>query len=102
MPTLKEYENFVQSTARVRDQYWYSCLGLAGETGEVIEHIKKVVRDENRTVSPERLVALKSELGDVFWYATRLTMELGLTLDEVLKGNIDKLTHRLAHGKATG
>lgn len=102
MTQLTDYQAFVNSTARVKDKFWYACLGLAGETGEVIEHIKKVVRDENSTVSDERKQAIKLELGDVFWYATRLANELGLTLEEILNSNIEKLTHRQKHGKVTG
>ena len=97
---LEEYQNFVKSTAHKRDDaYWYACLGMAGETGEVIEIIKKVVRDKESVVDSGDLHNLRLEIGDVLWYMTRLLNELGLTLDEVIAANVEKLTHRRTYGK---
>jgi NTP pyrophosphatase (non-canonical NTP hydrolase) len=98
--TLNDYQDFVNKTMTVKDmRYTYAALGLAGETGEVVEHIKKIVRDENKEASPERIQLLKGELGDVLWYLTRLANELGLTLREIVEGNVEKLLNRRQYGK---
>lgn len=68
-------------------------LGLVGEVGEVVEHIKKDRRlgDKRKPLSREKLV---DEGGDVLWYLTRLFGENGITLEEVMDYNIVKLTER--------
>ena len=99
---LTNYQLFIQETARVKAKYWYACLGLAGEVGEVIEVVKKLVRDSDSKMTPEIREKIKLELGDVLWYAGRLMGELDLTFREVIEANIDKLTDRKLHGKVTG
>ena len=83
----------------------YPALGLAGETGEICEKIKKIIRDDGGKVSNEKkeLLNLKKksfafrrwqltkEMGDVFWYLASLGVELGLHLDDIAQANIDKL-----------
>jgi NTP pyrophosphatase (non-canonical NTP hydrolase) len=73
----------------------YCGLGLGGETGEVLEHLKKIQRDNNGVVSPERREALSKELGDILWYLARVASELGLELNTIALNNIDKLRDRM-------
>lgn len=87
---------------RVRAHYIYLALGLAGETGEVVEKIKKAVRDDYGRFTDSGIEAIKLELGDVLWYLTRLASELGLSLDVVAQANLDKLEARKARGKLHG
>lgn len=61
----------------------YCALGLYGETGEVLNQWKKVYRDDNGVISPERLENLLHELGDVLWYAVRMAVEWGLEIDKL-------------------
>jgi hypothetical protein len=49
----------------------YTLLGLCGETGELMNQLKKVIRDDGAVLTVERLGKLIDELGDVCWYATR-------------------------------
>ena len=46
----------------------YTALGLCGESGEVIEPIKKAVRDSEGTMPFSKRQELMKELGDVIWY----------------------------------
>ena len=64
------------------DGYMEKALGLAGETGEVMEKVKKMIRDKNGVFSPtpEDLEELKKELGDVLWYLSALAFYMVLTL----------------------
>ncbi|MBI4437353.1 nucleoside triphosphate pyrophosphohydrolase family protein [Candidatus Uhrbacteria bacterium] len=81
---------------------YYPALGLGGEVGEVLNKIKKVMRDHEGQVTPEFREDLKSELGDVLWYVASVASELGLNLDEVAQANVDKLASRQARGVIGG
>lgn len=70
------------------------CLGLAGETGEVLDMVKKWVFHE-KELDKEHL---KKEIGDVMWYVTMLCESFGFDLDEILQMNIDKLMARYPEG----
>ena len=72
----------------------YPTLGLAGEAGEVANIVKKIQRDFGGKITDEIRTKLKDELGDVLWYISACSDELGLTLDEVAEFNIEKLTKR--------
>jgi len=102
--TFDEYQKFARSTAVYNSELGaiYSALGLAGETGEVIEHVKKMARDDNRTPTPERVEKIRKELGDVLWYLANLASDLGLDLEGVVSANIDKINGRIARGTQHG
>ena len=72
----------------------YPMLGLGGESGEVLEKMKKIIRDENSKVSEEKKQELKKELGDVLWYLAAISTELGLDLEDVIQVNLKKLASR--------
>lgn len=72
----------------------YATLGLAGESGEVAEQVKKTWRNDNCEVTPEREDAIEDELGDVLWYVAQMCNELGLDMSSVAKRNIKKLQDR--------
>ena len=69
-------------------------LGLSGETGEVVEHIKKYVFHEKEL----DIDAVEKELGDVLWYLTALINDLDLSLDSVMTKNVEKLRKRYPEG----
>lgn len=69
-------------------------LGIAGEAGEVADHIKKIVYHHH----PLDSAKLAEELGDALWYIAYLCDALGLTLGEVMEGNIAKLRARYPDG----
>ena len=72
----------------------YPALGLGGESGEVLEKIKKISRDDNEEITERKREELKKEIGDVFWYLAAIATELNLDLKEVLEKNISKLSSR--------
>jgi NTP pyrophosphatase (non-canonical NTP hydrolase) len=63
------------------ENWKYPAKGLIGELGEVAEHLKKMERDDNNILTPERAVKLRAEIGDVLWYIAALAFELGVTLN---------------------
>ncbi|KKS53989.1 MAG: putative pyrophosphatase [Candidatus Magasanikbacteria bacterium GW2011_GWA2_42_32] len=80
----------------------YPTLGLAGETGEVAEKVKKILRDKNGVVDEQTKESLKKELGDVLWYLSQLATEFDLSLDDIADTNLKKLLSRLERGKIGG
>jgi NTP pyrophosphatase (non-canonical NTP hydrolase) len=80
----------------------YVGLGLAGESGEVANQIKKVARDNGGLVTPDRRDKITDELGDVAWYWLRMCYELGLDPYDVLERNRAKLAQRAVSGTLQG
>ena len=74
-----------------------SGVGLAAESGEFLEIVKKMVfqgkpwNDANR----EHLII---ELGDVMWYVAQACMALDISFEEVLERNVQKLEKRYPGG----
>ena len=93
---------FTADYARMGKNPNYPALGLAGEAGEVCEHIKKIERDDAGIITRKRRHALKKEIGDVLWYIATLCTELDLSMADVAQGNLDKLADRHARGVIHG
>lgn len=74
--------------------YTAKILGLVGESGEVAEKYKKIIRDKKGEISTEDRKELIKELGDVLWYIALLAKYLGVPLEEVASQNLDKLSSR--------
>jgi NTP pyrophosphatase (non-canonical NTP hydrolase) len=102
-----EYETAAARTAHYKqDTMEYRLMllsmGLAGESGEAIDKIKKLVDyADGGTVTDEKRKILVSELGDVLWYLSQLAVELGSSLTEVAQANIAKLADRAERGVVT-
>jgi NTP pyrophosphatase (non-canonical NTP hydrolase) len=99
---FNEYQKQARATAIYKMPIVYPTLGLAGETGEVAEKVKKTLRDEAGEFSEEKKTALALELGDVLWYVANLAADLGVDLETVAKGNIQKLEDRKNRNKIQG
>lgn len=106
MPTFHEYQLRAMTTAiypgRGQGNYTYPALGLAGESGEVCEKIKKAIRDDDGVITPERRALVAKELGDVLWYVATLATELNLDLDDIASDNLAKLAARKASNTLHG
>lgn len=72
------------------------ALGLAGESGEVVDKIKKILRDQAGNFTEENRREIEKELGDVLWYVANTALYLGMPLSEVAQMNLDKLASRAA------
>lgn len=75
-----------------KDKLLFYCLGLGGETGEVLEKVKKMYRDRQDSIDIAGDVL--KELGDVLWYLSRIADAFNLALSDVAHANIAKLTDR--------
>lgn len=70
------------------------CMGLAGETGEAIDYLKKVIAHGHEL--DRHQIAL--ELGDILWYLAVLAEELDLDLEAIATMNLEKLKARYPQG----
>jgi NTP pyrophosphatase (non-canonical NTP hydrolase) len=94
---FQEYQERAKSTAiypKTKPSWVYPALGLAGESGEIFEKLKKALRDEQGKISDDRLILLKKEIGDVLWYLATLSTELNLNFNEIAEENLQKLLSR--------
>ena len=69
-------------------------MGLCGESGECIDLVKKHLHQGHELDK----VKLCKELGDVAWYLAEVAYALDVSLEEVLRGNLDKLKKRYPQG----
>lgn len=104
--SFSDYQNGAMSTAiypgKGEGNWTYPALGLAGETGEISEKLKKAIRDEGGIVSEERRAAIQKELGDVLWYVAALCTELNINMEDAAAQNLSKLAKRKTEGKLQG
>lgn len=93
---LKEYQKFASIGIRPesggKNPLVGFALGLAGESGEVIDAIKK--REYHGRTKEVPISHIEEELGDVMWYIANLCNTLGLDLETVLIKNKYKLEAR--------
>lgn len=102
---FETYQKNSRKTAvypKIGYNFIYPTLGLAGESGEVVEKIKKLIRDKNGVVDEKAKQEITEELGDVLWYLSQLATELDLSLDEIASENLQKLFSRLERNKIQG
>ena len=72
-------------------------VGMNAEAGEFLEIIKKMLF-QGKPWNQDNKEHLVIELGDVMWYITQACIALGVSLDEVISGNVDKLMKRYPGG----
>jgi NTP pyrophosphatase (non-canonical NTP hydrolase) len=73
------------------------ALGLAGESGEVADIVKKVMFQGHK-IDKEHLA---KELGDICWYLAETATAIGYDLETIMQMNIDKLMKRYPDGFST-
>ena len=63
-----------------------AVMGLCGESGEVIDIVKKH-HAQGHELNKEKII---EELGDVCWYIAEIAYVLDVKLEDVFEGNINK------------
>ena len=76
-----------------KDMVTNGVLGLAGESGECCDIVKKY-KYQGHELDKEHL---KDELGDVLWYIAETASGLNIALEEIALYNLNKL-HKRYHG----
>jgi NTP pyrophosphatase (non-canonical NTP hydrolase) len=99
--TINDYQKLAMRTLNPqlneKDVLLNSVMGLCGESGEVIDLVKKWYCQGHELDEDH----LKSELGDVAWYLAEACFALHIDLESVLAGNIEKLKKRYPEGFST-
>jgi NTP pyrophosphatase (non-canonical NTP hydrolase) len=105
--TFDNYQEDTGTTAIYPDHgkgtgaaFAYLLLKLNGEAGEVGEAYAKYLREDYDDEECKRRI--KSELGDILWYASQLATELEVKLSDIAADNIRKLSDRKARGVIRG
>jgi NTP pyrophosphatase (non-canonical NTP hydrolase) len=99
--TFKQYQLKSRKTAIYKPigyQVVYPALGIAGEAGELIEKIKKLLRNDQGVLSAESRHDIKIELGDLLWYMSQVATDLEIDMEDVAQSNLDKLFDRQKRG----
>lgn len=102
MRTFRDYQEYsgatrnrdIEPIPKERLELLNYCLGLAGESGEVVDLLKKHVFHGHMLSRDE----VKKELGDVLWYLANICSVLDIQLDQVADKNLDKLFKRYPDG----
>lgn len=117
MSKLNDYQLFVLSTtseqskaigefteviANLNDQVnvpllLTASIGMASETGEFSEILKKIVF-QGKPFNEDERYHMKRELGDILWYLSNAATALGYDLEDIIAENILKLEKRYPNG----
>ena len=96
--TINEYQKLAMTTLNPglskKDVLINGVMGLCGESGEAIDIVKKWLA-QGHELDKEKLA---KELGDIAWYLAETAYALDLPLEEILRGNIEKLARRYPEG----
>ena len=77
-------------------------MGLCGESGEVAEKFKKMIRDNDGIIDDTFKQEVIKELSDVLWYVNALGQELGFSLEDIAQKNLAKIQSRKERGVQNG
>lgn len=95
---VNDYQKAALRTAsNMNEQYpriLNGVLGLAGESGECVDIVKKHLF-HGHELDKEHIA---KELGDVAWYLAVAANAIGYDLETILQMNVDKLTKRYPDG----
>ena len=96
--TINEYQQLAMTTLNPalskKDVLINGVMGLCGESGEAIDIVKKWLA-QGHELDKEKLA---KELGDICWYLAETATALGLSLEDIMTANIEKLKKRYPEG----
>ncbi len=97
---LNEYQQVAQTTAIYpkKRALEYLSTGLAGEVGELCSKVAKTFRKDSALPVEETA----HEIGDILWFCAQLSSELGYSLAEIGRMNLEKLRDRKERGVLQG
>lgn len=106
---LDTYQKHAEETAIYPEfsKLLYPILGLSGESGELVNKLKKLIRDDNMTIPLHNLpidkqIQMVDELGDILWYVALIARDLHFSLSAVARRNLAKLKKREKENKLKG
>lgn len=121
--TLNDYQDKAMTTCtESSDNDTYALFQLPAEVGELMDKVAKARRKEIITFVGDMMYPYKNgiqygvhtleyeefkegmfkELGDIMWSCAQIAKRMGWTLEDVCKGNLDKLADRAKRGVIVG
>mgnify|MGYP003331553169 CR=1 FL=1 len=92
---LKSGEDIIHAMSPEDANLWHLATGVAGEGGELLDAVKRKAVYQK----PLDIENVIEELGDLEFYMEGLRAALGITREQVLKANMNKLNKRYHTGK---
>ena len=96
--TVNEYQKqamaLLNPAITEKDILVNAVMGLCGESGEAVDIVKKHLF-QGHELDKEKLA---KELGDICWYLAETATALDLSLEEIMRANIEKLQKRYPEG----
>jgi NTP pyrophosphatase (non-canonical NTP hydrolase) len=99
MYQLNEYQSKCFETRLDTSTTEYFLINLAGEVGELSSLFAKGIRDGRKF---DFDLNVKKELGDILYHVAMLAADHGYTLEEIARGNVEKLSARKANNTLRG
>lgn len=87
---VKPGEQIIDSLTPFAVDLWHAATGICSEAGELIDAVKKLVI-YNKNLNTDNVI---EELGDLEFYMEQLRQRLGVTREQCLLNNINKLGAR--------
>jgi NTP pyrophosphatase (non-canonical NTP hydrolase) len=96
---IDSYQEETARTASTNVDAINCCFGLIGESGEVVDTVKKqLYQGHPYDKTRDKIV---DELGDVMWYICRFAACYDIKMSDVLQFNVNKLRKRYPDGFST-
>lgn len=92
-PTIVDFTR--NKSISIEEELKNYCLGLAGEAGEVVDLVKKMLYHGKKDISPTDIMY---ELGDILYYLVAIANVLGIDFQEIAYNNNAKLLARYPNG----
>lgn len=87
----------IRDLSPVKADLLHMAVGVSGEAGELLDAVKKSAI-YGKPLDHENMI---EELGDLEFYMSRIRQIIGVTRDEVLEHNFNKLSVRYSEGSYT-
>lgn len=116
-----DYLDLIKKTWQpdMEDKVLFAMIGVAGEAGEIANMAQKAARGDFKAAAlsltdwvfpngeelrkhQEQREKLIGEMGGVFYFLTALAWQLGVTPEEIMQRNKEKLLARLERGTIRG
>lgn len=91
----KDGQDIINDLTPEKADLLHMAVGVSGEAGELLDAVKKAVI-YSKEMDLENII---EELGDLEFYMSKIRQIVGITREEILQRNIDKLSVRYAKGK---
>jgi NTP pyrophosphatase (non-canonical NTP hydrolase) len=102
-PASNNYDELIKRMEELRDQgvdlphLLTFALGASAELGEAVEIIKKCLL-QGKPFNDDAKLHLLKECSDCFWYFAQLCIAMGVSFEDIMQINYEKLSARYPEG----